>query len=121
MRQVVQLNHAVPIPVGHEVEITEFADPRPEKKRKGGTSEFGLPHISPVVVDLETGIRWMNHVHASRGNNGGYTYRSNGYPLQPMADLEVARVLRGRVTACTVVMVEGLSTQQTALEVEFAS
>lgn len=61
------------IPVGHRVEITEFAD----------------------------------IVHARDGSNGGTMYTPNRYPIVPRAALEVSRVYRARVTACTLVFEVG--------------
>ncbi|KOU01357.1 hypothetical protein ADK88_31015 [Streptomyces sp. NRRL F-2295] len=113
MSFILPLNHAVPIPVGHTVEVTEYADTRPEKKRKGWDLSEAFRH--PVVLDLDTGIRYMNHVHASRAGN---SFAANPYPLTPRADLVVSRVYRARVTACTIVAVEGLDTQHTALALE---
>ncbi|MBD3554979.1 hypothetical protein [Streptomyces sp. SP18CM02] len=116
MSFILPLNHAAPIPVGHTVEVTEYADTRPEKKRKGWDLSEAFRH--PVVLDLDTGIRYMNHVHASRAGNGGNSFAANPYPLTPRADLVVSRVYRARVTACTIVAVEGLDTQHTALALE---
>ncbi|MCK9794903.1 hypothetical protein M1843_14220 [Isoptericola sp. 4D.3] len=116
MPRIVALNYAAPIAVGHTVEITEFADTRPEKKRKG-SDRFEAFRL-PVVVDLDTGIRYMNHVHASAGGNGGNSFTPNRYPLVPRPDLQVAATWRGRVTACTIVMIEGLENQHTTLVVE---
>ncbi len=79
MSFILPLNHAVPIPVGHTVEVTEYADTRPEKKRKGWDLSEAFRH--PVVLDLDTGIRYMNHVHASRAGNGGNSFAANPYPL----------------------------------------
>ncbi|MFE6971638.1 hypothetical protein [Isoptericola sp. NPDC057653] len=116
MPRTVTLNYPAPIAVGHAVEITEFTDTRPEKKRRGFAG--AEPSSHPVVVDLDTGIRYMNHVHASAGGNGGNSFTPNRYPLDPRPDLPVAATWRGRVTACTLVMVEGLENQHTTLLVE---
>lgn len=116
MLRTVALNYPAPLPVGHTVEVTEFADTRPERKRKGFSQSEAFAH--PVVVDLDTGIRYMNHVHASRHGNGGNSFTANRYPLEPRPDLEVAARWKGRVTACTIVMVEGLENPHTTLQVE---
>jgi len=113
---MISLNYPAPIPVGHLVELTEFEDTRPEKKRRG--FDMGEAFRHPVVQDLDTGIRYMNHVHASRGDNGGNSFTPNRYPLMPRPDLSVSRVWRARVTACTLVFVEGLSVQHTTLELD---
>jgi hypothetical protein len=116
MTTTLALNYAAAIPVGHTIEVTEFEDERPEKKRKGFDMAEAFRH--PVVQDLDTGIRYMNHVHASRGGNGGNEFTPNRYPLTPRAALTVARVWKGRVVGCALVFVEGIGTQHTALEVE---
>lgn len=116
MLRTVALNYPAPLPVGHTVEVTEFADTRPERKRKGFSQSEAFAH--PVVVDLDTGIQYMNHVHASRHGNGGNSFTANRYPLEPRPDLEVAARWKGRVTACTIVMVEGLENPHTTLQVE---
>ncbi|MGH1565442.1 hypothetical protein [Mumia sp. DW29H23] len=108
------VNYPAPIPVGHVVEVTEYEDTRPEKKRRG--FDMGEAFRHPALQDLDTGIRYLNHVHVSRGGNGGNSFTPNKYPLQPRTDLSVARVWRARVAACTLVNVEGLDTQHTMLE-----
>jgi hypothetical protein len=110
------LNFAAPIPVGHTVEITEFEDTRPEKKRKGMGWSEAFRH--PAVQDLDTGIRYLNHVHVSWGGNGGNVFEPNRYAFTPRRELPVARTWRARVVACTVVNVEGLATQHTMLALD---
>jgi hypothetical protein len=117
MSSILHLRFGAPIPVGHTVEITSFEDPRPEGKRKSGGAERGLPHTSPAILDLDTGIRHMTHVHASSAGNGGNPFSANPYPLVPRPELAVAAVSRATVTACTLVYVEGLATTHTVLEV----
>jgi hypothetical protein len=109
---MLHLNYAAPIPVGHTVEITEFADPSVGKR---GPS-IHSPQLHPAVQDLDTGIRYLNHVHVSTAGNGGTPFRANPYPLTPMSGLQVARVSRATVVACTLVWVEGITAQQTVLE-----
>jgi hypothetical protein len=106
------LNFAAAIPVGHAVEITEFSDPKAGKR---GPS-IDSPQTHPAIQDLDTGIRYLNHVHVSTSGNGGNAFRPNIYPLIPLSSLQVARVSRARVVACTVVWVEGITSQQTVLE-----
>ncbi|WP_059007707.1 hypothetical protein [Streptomyces specialis] len=110
------LNYPAPLPIGHLVEVTEYADTRPEKRRKGFDMSEAFRH--PVVADLDTGIRYMNHVHARAYGNGGNTFTANDYPFTPRANLVVSRVFRARVAACTLVFVEGLSVQHTMLLLE---
>jgi hypothetical protein len=117
MSSILHLHFAAPIPAGHRIEITTFEDPRPDRKRKSGGAELGLPHISPAILDLDTGIRYLSHAHASTAGNGGNAFRANPYPLVPRAELAVAAVTEATVTACTIVAVEGLGTQHTVLEV----
>jgi hypothetical protein len=115
MARTLRLNFPAPIPVGHTIEVTRFADTRPEGKRRGDGRFEAVTF--PAVVDLDTGIRYMNHVHGSAGGNGGLPFFANSYPLEPRPELPVAEVWRGRVTACTLVMVEGLEGQHTMLVV----
>ncbi|UOQ55752.1 hypothetical protein MUN78_08475 [Leucobacter allii] len=119
MARIVALNYPAAIPVGHAVEITEFADTRPERKRTRDPRFEAC--AAPAIVDLDTGIRYMNHAHASIAGNGGNSFRANRYPLAPLPSLTVERVWRARVTACTLVMVEGLESQHTMLELDAPS
>jgi hypothetical protein len=115
MALTLALNYPAAIPAGHKIEVTEFADTRPEKKRHK-TLTWADPCEFPAVLDLETGIRFMSHVHASRGPNGGF--RTTPYPLTPRADLPVSRVYQAVVKACTLVMVDAFDNQHTILLVE---
>jgi hypothetical protein len=115
MSESIRLNYPAPIPVGHVIEVTEFLDTRPEKKRRGYPR--GEPFQIPVVRDLDTGIRYMNHRHVSRGDNGGNDFVPSAYPTEPRSDLVTGRTYRARVTACTLVMIEGLENQHTTLQV----
>lgn len=112
----IRLNYPAAIPVGHVIEVTEFLDTRPEKKRR--SYPRGEPFQIPVILDLDTGIRYMNHRHVSRGDNGGNDFVPNNYSSEPRSDLPVSRVYRAKVTACTLVMVEGLENQHTTLVVD---
>lgn len=53
----IRLNYPAAIPVGHVIEVTEFLHTRPEKKRRSYTR--GEPFHIPVILDLDTGIRYM--------------------------------------------------------------
>jgi len=110
------LNYPAPIPVGHTVEVTEYADTRPERKRRGFDAAEAFRH--PTVRDLDSGILYMNHVHASAGPDTSVPFLANDYPVVPREELVVARVWRGRVTACALVHVEGPDTQHTALRID---
>jgi hypothetical protein len=113
MEASIRLNYPAAIPVGHVIEVTEFLDTRPEKKRR--SPPRGEPFQMPVILDLDTGIRYMNHRHVSRGDNGGNDFVTNSYPSAIRSDLVVSRVYRATVTACSLLMIEGLSGQHTTL------
>ncbi|GLV78025.1 hypothetical protein [Streptomyces hygroscopicus] len=115
MALTLALNYPAAIPAGHRIEVTEFADTRPEKKRYK-TLTWADPCQYPAVLDLDTGIRYMSHVHASRGGNGGFM--PHPYPLVPRNDLPVSRVYQAVVKACTLVMVDAFENQHTTLLVE---
>ncbi|MGI6879068.1 hypothetical protein [Microbacterium sp. gxy059] len=112
----VALNYPAPIPVGHRVELTWFEDARPAKRRD--RVEWSAPHARPVVRDLETGIRYMNHSHASIGSNGGQVFAPRDMPFAPRPELAVREVWTARVTACTLVYLEGFPAQHTMLDIE---
>ena len=112
----VVLNYPAPIAVGHRVELTWFA--APQKTLRPKAFIWSMPHSRPVVKDLDTGITYMNHVHASAEANGGNSYRPNNYSLGYRSDLPVAEVWQGTVQAASLVFVEALSTQHTVLEIE---
>jgi len=114
--ETLAVNFPAPIPVGHIVEVTRFADTRPERKRRGDARFEAFSF--PMLLDLDTGIRYMNHVHASVGGNGGNMFTANRYPFAPRPELVVEEVWRARVTACTLVMVEGLDGQHTMLALD---
>ncbi|MFJ2958777.1 hypothetical protein [Streptomyces sp. NPDC087270] len=118
MEATLTLNYPAPIAAGHEIEVTEFADTRPEKKRSRWYPAWDQPFRHPVILDVTTGIRYMNHMHVHRGDNGGNCFAPNDYPLEPRTDLPVRRVYRARVKACALVMVEGLDQQHTKLVVD---
>ncbi|GHH73784.1 hypothetical protein GCM10018793_13140 [Streptomyces sulfonofaciens] len=115
MALTLSLNYPAAIAVGHKIEVTEFADTRPEKKRHKRLT-WADACLYPVVRDLDTGIRYMSHVHASRGENGGLII--DPYPLAPRSDLPVSRVYHAVVKACTLVLVDAFDNQYTTLLVE---
>ncbi|MFI6346695.1 hypothetical protein [Streptomyces sp. NPDC050560] len=115
MTVTLSLNYPAAIPVGHRVEITEFADTRPEKKRYKRPS-FEDACAYPALLDLDTGVRYMSHVHASRGGNSSYL--PSPYPVAPLPGLPVSRVYRAVVRACALVMVDAVDNQYTTLVVE---
>lgn len=117
MRKIT-LNYPAPIPVGHLVELTWFADQRPARKRD--RPDWTIPSAHPAVRDLDTGIAYLNLAHVSAGANGGNPFVPQNLPTTTRSDLEVREIQRGRVASCTLVYLEGLTTQQTVLEVELS-
>jgi hypothetical protein len=117
--RILALAYPAAIPVGHRVEVVEYADTRPEGRRRGALRVADVP--PPVVTDLDTGIRYMNHVHGSAGGNGANAFAPNAYPFAPRAELVEAARWRGTVAACTIVLVEALPEQHTMLAITPAS
>jgi hypothetical protein len=115
MSVTIHLNYPAAIPVGHVIEVTEFADTRPEKKRKLGSPNRGEPFRIPVVVDLDTGIRYMNERHTAHRVGAVAFFDVPAYPTRPSAALPVERVYRARVTACTLVRAESTDSLLTTL------
>jgi hypothetical protein len=113
--RILALAYPAPIPVGHRVEVIEYADTRPDGKRRGVLRIGDVP--PPVVTDLDTGIRYMNHVHGSAGGNGANAFTPNTYPFAPRPDLVESARWQGVVAACTIVLVEALPEQHTMLAV----
>lgn len=58
MEATLTLNYPAPIPAGHEIEVTEFADTRPEKKRNSWNPAWDQPFRHPVILDVTTSIRY---------------------------------------------------------------
>ncbi|MGO2634412.1 MAG: hypothetical protein ACTH9H_11755 [Galactobacter sp.] len=112
----VVLNYPAAIPVGHRVELTWFEDTRPERQRH--KVSWYEPYSRPVVKDLETGIVYMNYVHASNGVNGGHGYTPKDYPFGYRQELPVREVWVAKVLACTLVFVEALESRHTQLLLE---
>ncbi|MFE4590010.1 hypothetical protein [Streptomyces laurentii] len=115
MSVTIHLNYPAAIPVGHVIEVTEFADTRPEKKRTLGSPNRGEAFRIPVILDLDTGIRYMNERHTTGRGALGNVYDAPPYPTRPSAALPVERVYRARVTACTLVRAESTDSLLTTL------
>jgi len=106
--------YAVPIPVGHRVEIrwyTQVSD-----------SLFGKPKkterdFEPVIVDLETGIEFASD-HAYTG--GGVKRSNEPVDISSVVTGEPGHVLRGTVRSCRVMHVRRFSELdvQTYLSIE---
>lgn len=110
-RQVLYLNYPAAIPVGHTVEVTSYKDTSKQSRWGGGADAY------PVVVDVDTGIRYANQVHLSMWT-GGNAFDVEHYPTQARADLTVDSVTTARVVECTLVFIADLPAQQTVLVVD---
>lgn len=120
MRTTLRLNYPAPIPVGHTIEITEFAEPpRIERGRWGPLTPSARlaipnpkkPHLHPLVRDLDTGIRYTGVVPAADEGEKGETSTTGG-------ELPVRQVRTAKVAACTMVLSSGFPSQQTLLELD---
>jgi hypothetical protein len=80
--KVFQLWGVVPVPVGHRVEVLIFADPSPD-------------FDAPMVVDLETGIRYSATFTAFSASRIELPVRPPGTPVYGR--------WTGRVQSCDVV------------------
>lgn len=119
MSVTIRLNYPAPIPAGHVVEVTEFADERSAKGR-AKDKEIDPRDASriPVIQDLESGIRYMSNRHVSRRTFCPDEYE---HPLELRPDLEVASIWRGTVRGTTVIHVEVHDGPYTILVVEPAA
>ncbi len=97
--QQITLAFPAAIPVGHRVEVTWYPEPAGLLGRKQKPAP-----AHPVLVDLDTGVRYVTHWHVGR-HAAFRSDRPNDYATAPLGDLVAERVLRGRVRACTVVHV----------------
>ena len=102
MEELVVL-YAVPIPVGHRVEVRWYA--QVSSRLFGGTAETPREH-EPQIVDLDTGIEYASD-HAYAGGEG----KRPDTPLElaPTITAAPGRVLRGVVRACRVIHVRRFS------------
>lgn len=109
----VPLAYPAAIPIGHHVELTW-------RLKAGGLLGNKLVEqpYEPFLIDLDSGVQyapeWQVGTHA--------TFRSgavNDYASEPRVELQVTRVVRGRVRSCTIVHV-GMAEpyQQTILVIE---
>lgn len=110
-QQVLYLNYPAAIPVGHTVEITSYKDTSKQSRWGAGADAY------PVVVDLDTGIRYANQVHLSMWT-GGNAFDVEHYSRVPRTDLSIDTVTTARVVECTLVFIADLPAQQTVLAVD---
>lgn len=95
--------YAVPIPVGHRVEIRWYT--HVSTKLFGGTNETERD-AEPVIVDLDTGIEFASdHAYPS----GGLKRPNEPVDVSSVITGEPSRVLRGKVRACRVIHVRRFS------------
>ena len=112
-RETLALSYPAAIPVGHRIEATWFLKPR------GRRAPIPSKPAEPVVTDRDTGIRYGLHWHFGEAALFRPD-RPNAYTLTPLDGLQVERVVRGRVTACTIVQISPTAEpyQHTLLELE---
>lgn len=113
MQEIVVL-YAVPIPVGHRVEIRWHT--QVSGKLFGGSKETAR-EFEPVIVDLESGIEYASdHAYTS----GGIKRPDEPLEMSPVVTGEPSRVLRGTVRTCRVIHVRRFSELdvQTYLSIE---
>src|SRR5262245_34911292 len=94
MPETLHLRGYAPIPVGHRVELTCFAQPR---LLSGSTPEWA----EPMIRDLDTGIVYQHPWHTT----GSYVLEPlrHQYPLDPHPQLQVVTKITARVVACRVI------------------
>ncbi len=103
-----------PIPVGHRVEVRFY---KGSKRGHLGTVEPDVRPLEPLVLDLDSGIRYGGHWLFSSAGVDHHVVNVNSDGIR--ADLEVVEIVTGRVRGCQVVTVNstGLSVE-TLLVVE---
>lgn len=94
--------YVAPIPVGHRVEVTWT-----EEVRRGlvpGQDRTDSRPAQPILRDLDTGVVYLSDWSVGPGRRRGPDLPHEvGVALLP--DHRVARIVRGRVTACRVVTI----------------
>ncbi len=117
----VTLIGAIPIPVGHEVEVTWY-EVEERKVALFGSDTTETKSISaPIVVDQSTGIRYSMYEHfAHAGGYGEGKVNLERHALR--TDLTPVERLFGRVIACSIVDVrfEGRGEGQFETELEIS-
>ena len=113
----VHLIGPVPIPVGHRVEITWYQEEETTSGLLGGDKKKVTPIETPVVVDVETGIRYGLLAHFDEGGayRGG---RINIEEHRLRDSLVSTERLVGEVTACSIAQIrfEGRGYEQSETE-----
>src|SRR5262245_29851142 len=101
--QNVLVLYAVPIPVGHRVEVRWYT--QVSSKLFGGKQETAR-EFEPVIVDLDSGIEYASdHAYTS----GGMKRPDEPVELSSVVTAEPSSVLRGTVRACRVIHVRRFS------------
>jgi hypothetical protein len=113
MSLTVPLAYPAAVPVGHHVELTWRFKPGGLRGNKPTSRPY-----EPFLIDLDSGVQYAPYWQVGTHD----TFRShavNDYASEPRLELDVERVVRGRVRSCTVVHI-GLSEpyQQTILVIE---
>ncbi len=110
----IELVFAAPVPVGHRVELTWWAEA--DKGRLLTRAGKRMPFV-PELTDLDTGVVWVAAwTHASASGRRSHEVLELG-PRR--GDVTVVGRLVGRVRACSIATVTWAEvTQQTALELE---
>lgn len=102
--RTVTLIHAVPIPVGHKVEVTYYVAVSESLSIFGATKTSKKQLGSPRVRDLDTGIvygHWLHHSDGGAIFNG----KINVPSLDLRSDAKVSERFKGTVKACQVTAV----------------
>jgi hypothetical protein len=108
----------IPIPVGHEVEVTWYEVETISTGFLGGEKKDVVPIEIPVIRDVETGIRYGFLAHfVERGSYRAGEINVERHVLR--GDLNVRDSLRGTVTACSIVSIgfEGRAVDQVETEI----
>ena len=113
----VHLIGPVPIPVGHRVEITWYQEEETTTGLLGGDKTKVTPIETPVVVDVETGVRYGLLAHFDEGS----AYRGGQINIQEHRlrdSLVSTEHLVGKVTACSIAQIrfEGRGYEQSETE-----
>jgi hypothetical protein len=94
----------IPIPVGHEVEVTWYEVETISTGFLGGEKKEVEPIDVPVIRDVETGIRYGFFAHfVERGSYRAGEINVERHVLR--SDLSVRDSVRGTVTACSIVSI----------------
>ena len=113
----VQLIGPVPIPVGHRVEITWYQGEEVTTGLLGGDKKKVTPIETPMVIDIDTGIRYGLLAHFDEGSayRGG---QINVAEHRLRDNLVSTERVTGKVTACSIAQIrfEGRGYEQSETE-----